>query len=457
MTANRRRFLHLSGSVAIGAVAGCFGDSEDNGQTTSQATTTKSSEKTSRLTTTQADAKPEFSGEQQAKLAAADGDRFDKFGCSAAMSGNGSTALIGAQQDENPNGENSGSAYVFRKSNQEWRQQAKLIPDDGDSTDYFGHSVAVSRDGSTALVGAWKDETPDDEINNAGSVYVFERSGESWTQQAKFQTDNSGRFGSTLALSKNGTTALIGAAFEFNGAAYLFAKADGSWSRQAKLTADDGDRMDLFGIEGALSDDGTTAVLGATRDHEPNGNASGSAYVFNKSNGTWRQQAKLAANDGDGSDRFGSAVAVSSDGATTLIGAMHDEDPHGVMAGSAYIFDKSGESWSQQAKLVADDGNSGFQFGYSADISSNGKIAVVGADSDRHGSAQSHAGSAYVFYKTGAGWSQQIKLDADDADSNDRFGSSIALSRDATKILIGARQDEHPNGEKAGSAYVFSL
>lgn len=109
-------------------------------------------------------------------------------------------------------------------------------------------------------------------------------------------------------------------------------------SQQAKLAADDGDSEDFFGGVVTLSDDGSTALIGAFDDEDPNGDRAGSAYVFSQSNGSWQQQTKLTADDGDSDDEFGRAVTLSGDGSTALIGARSDEDPNGFFAGSAYVF-----------------------------------------------------------------------------------------------------------------------
>lgn len=261
---------------------------------------------------------------------------FSEFGRSVAVDGD--TLLIGSPEEGNPNGAGAGAAYAFERSNEEWNG-TKLVADDGEEDDKFGQAVAVS--GDTAFVGANHDENSNG--NDAGSVYVFERSGGSWSQAAKLTADDgndNALFGDSLALE--GSTALIGAVTDdspeqASGSVYVFERSDGNWNQQAKLTATDGDDVDWFGSDVAL--DGTTALIGARLDDDPNGDRAGSAYVFEKSDGNWSQQTKLSADDGDGRDRFGYSVALSGD--TALVGAFIDEDPHGLKAGSAYVFDLS--------------------------------------------------------------------------------------------------------------------
>jgi VWFA-related protein len=387
---------------------------------------------------------------QQDRLAPVDGDSGDRFGVSVALYN--STAIIGAHYDE-PNGRRAGSAYVFERSGGGWRQQAKLTPTDGDAGDRFGASVAV--DGSTALVGAFRDEDPNG--RRAGSAYVFDSSGGNWRQQAKLTPadgDGGDRFGASVAV--DGSTALVGA---FNdedpngtgaGSAYVFDGSGGNWRQQAKLTPADGDGGDGFGQSVAL--DGLTALVGANTDEDPNGRNAGSAYVFDGSGGDWRQQAKLTPADGDSDDQFGWKVAL--DGSTALVGAWGDEDPNGRRAGSAYVFDGSGGGWRQQAKLTPTDGDAGDRFGIS--VALNGSTALVGANNDEDPKG-TDGGSAYVFDGSGGGWRQQAKLVGapPSHDSGDQFGGAVAL--DGTTALVGAWFDEDPNGRRAGSAYAFDL
>lgn len=463
MTAHRRRFLRICGVAGIGAFAGCVTSSNTGTPSDGQGTPTP----TRSQETPQTPAGAELEGTQVAKLTADDGESDDIFGDTVAVSREGTTAVISAPADTGPNGEYAGSAYVFERTDGSWRQQVKLTPDDRGSDDYFGEAVTVSDDGATAIIGAYYDADPNGE--EAGSAYVFDRAGDSWNQQAKLTPEDGNNydlFGCSAALSGDGTTAIIGARDDEDpngpeaGSAYVFDNADASWSQQAKLNAKDGDSEDNFGTAVAVSREGTTAIIGANNDEDPNGSAegyfsgAGSAYAFEKSDGTWSQQAKLVPDDGDGGDNFGVSVAVSRDGTTALIGADVDEDPNGEFAGSAYIFRRSGGTWTEQSKLTPDDGNSGDAFGSAVALTGEGTTALIGAPSDEEPNGI-WAGSAYIFENTEDSWTQQQKLAADDGDKEDNFGVSVAAAREGTTALIGAFEDEDPNGDDAGSAYVF--
>jgi hypothetical protein len=371
------------------------------------------------------------------KLLPSDGAASDYFGYSVSLDGD--TALIGAYYDED-NGEHSGSAYVFTRTGTTWAQQAKLLALDGTAYDLFGSSVSLS--GDTALIGA----VDDDNGVDSGSAYVFTRTGTTWTQQTKLLASDGAAddlFGYSVALS--GDTALIGAVCDDDGrgSAYVFARTDTTWTLQQKLLSPDGTINDFFG--GSLSLSGDTALISVHGDDD-NGAQSGSAYVFTRSGTTWAQQAKLLASDGAAIDYFG--YSVSLDGDTALIGADGDDD-NGVDSGSAYVFTRTGTTWTQQAKLLASDGAVYDSFGWSVSLS--GDTALIGTPFDDDNGNSS--GSAYVFTRIGTSWIQPAKLLAADGAAADRFGWRVSLS--GNTALFGVRWDED-NGVNSGSAYVFT-
>ena len=390
----------------------------------------------------------ECTPQQTAKLTADDGASQDQFGYSVATSGG--IAVIGSHRDDD-NGDYSGSAYVYElQGDGTWQQTAKLTADDGASDDHFGISVATS-DG-IAVIGAYAD---DDNGSDSGSVYVYELQGDgTWQQTAKLTADDGGSgdyFGISVATS--GGIAVIGANGDddngdYSGSAYVYEQqVDGTWQQTAKLTADDGAYADFFGCSVAIADG--IAVIGANGDDD-NGSDSGSVYVYEKQgNGTWQQIAKLTANDGAESDQFGRSVATS--GGVAVIGANGDDD-NGSDSGSAYVYELQGDgTWQQTAKLTADDGASGDNFGYSV-AASNG-VAVIGAFLYYDDNGTYTGGSAYVYEQQGDGtWQQTAKLTADDGGSGDYFGISVATSGGIA--VIGAYGDDD-NGDYSGSAYVF--
>jgi len=219
------------------------------------------------------------------KLLAPDAAPGDSLGQAAAISGN--TAILGAFDDSTAGGTWVGSAYVFIQSMSGWFPQAKLTADDPFDYDHFGYSVAM--DGDTAVVG-----TPYGGAADAGYAYIFVRSGSVWTQQARLTASDASYvdyFGYSVAI--RGDTAVVGAIYddtpsgEDAGSAYVFVRSGATWTEQAHLIASDAAPFDHFGIRVAM--DGDTAVVGATGDDTPFGEDAGSAYVFVRSGATWRE------------------------------------------------------------------------------------------------------------------------------------------------------------------------
>lgn len=370
-----------------------------------------------------------------------------------AVSSDVGTILVGSPYDDDK-GTNAGKAIVFIRSDSQWIQQAKLLAADGAAGDNFGSSVSVSADGNTALIGSPYDDFPQ---TDRGSAYVFTRSGTTWTQQFKVPAADGATgdlFGFSVSLSANGNTAAVGAANKSSGrgSVYIFVRSGVTWTQQAKLLAADGLANDQFGNAISLSNDGNTILIGAVLDDTVSTDR-GSAYVFTRSGTTWTQQAKLLASDGLANDEFGVDVSLSGDGNTALIGAVLD-DTVSIDRGSAYVFTRSGTTWTQQAKLLANDGSTNDQFGYSVSLSFNGDKAVVGSPLIDSGNF-SDQGGVYVFTRAGTVWTQEQKIIASDGATGDNFGNRVVVSPDGQYVLVGSPLDDD-KGLNSGSFYIFN-
>ena len=395
---------------------------------------------------------------QEQKITASDAEAYDYFGYSVSISGDGNTALVGASTEDPSGTTDAGSAYVFTRSSGTWTQQQKITASDAQVSDNFGHSVSLSSDGNTALVGAYFEDPSG--LSSAGAAYIFTRSSGTWTQQQKIiASDAQGGdyFGYSVSLSSDGNTALIGAWREDTvnsdaGAAYVFTRSIGTWTQQQKIQASDAQASDYFGYSVSLSSDGNTALVGANGEDTGAPNT-GAAYVFTRSSGTWTQQQKIIASDAQAYVEFGYSVSLSSDGNTALIGAYR-EGTGGTDAGAAYVFTRSSGTWTQQQKITASDAEAYDNFGYSVSLSSDGNMALVGAYFEDP-SGLSSAGSAYVFTRSSGTWTQQQKITASDAQGGDYFGYSVSLSSDGNTALVGAIGEDTVNSD-AGAAYVFT-
>jgi hypothetical protein len=376
---------------------------------------------------------------QQAKIVASDAAADDYFGKEVDISG--TTVVVGAYKENS----NKGAAYVYTRSGTTWTQQQKLTASDAATDDYLGHSVSI--DGDTLIAGAYSKQVT---YGEAGAVYVYTRSGTTWSQQQKLTASDPqfrDHFGYSVAIS--GDTAIIGAAFEDTGgaeagAAYIFTRSGTTWTQQQKIQSSDIQAGDYFGDHVGLS--GDTAIVSATFEDTEGDNA-GAAYIFTRSGTTWSQQQKLTASDAAADDRFGQSVGIDSN--TVVVGAIR-EDTGGSNAGAAYIFTRSGTTWTQQQKIQASDAAASDDFGYSSNIS--GDTVIVGARLEDTGG--SSAGAAYIFTRDGTTWTQAKKIVASDDQGGDQFGNAAAIDEDEGIIIVGAWAED-TGGSAAGAAYIF--
>lgn len=382
------------------------------------------------------------------------------FGSSVALSAGGNTALVGAPSDNAQRRipfQGTGAAWVFVRSGSAWVHQGPKLIGTGEAGHAdFGASVALSADGSTALIGGWFDH------GGRGAAWVFVRSGSTWIQQGPKLTPRdevgTGTFGDNVALSADGNTALISGSNDKNrgrisGAAWVFTRSDGVWTQHGPKLIGRGERGDgNFGSGVALSADGDTALIGGNLDQPrptptPVGSGVGAAWVFTRNGSAWTQQgSKLTARGERGPAAFGSSVALSGDGKTALIAGDLDRlapppfpggPPAG--AGAVWTFTRSGGRWAQNGAKLTDPANrKDAEFGYQVAISSDGSTALI-------------IGSApWIYTRAGTRWAKgPTKLTL--AHGRSGFATGGTLSADGNIALIG---DVDANGFK-GAAWIF--
>ena len=396
---------------------------------------------------------------QQSKLGPSDGERSDNFGGAVSVSADGSTALVGAPGKDFGEDLNQGRAYIYtRGANGAWTEEKKLNAADGDDEDHFGVSVSLSADGSTALVGAFKNEV--DGKNFQGSAYVYRRTSEgSWTQEARLTAsdgEDGDRFGKSVSMSADGSTVLVGApekdiGFDTGrGTAYVYTRsADGSWSEETALIGSGGSARDRFGGTVSMSADGSTVLVGARTAGANNNNQQGRAYIFGRdANGAWTEEDWITASDGQAYDEFGSAVSLSGDGATALVGTDAREQ--------AYVFTPDGTgAWTQRAAFTpADDDNQG-GFGVPVALDADGSTALVGAryeDID----GNSDQGNVHLFATDGTGAWFEVGTFTPSTETGG-FGSALSIGADGSTALVGAPSEYADGISLRGSGYVFGL
>jgi FG-GAP repeat protein len=436
---------------------------------------------------------------QQAYVKASNPGQSDHFGSSVALSRDGNTMAVaahweasgatGVNGNQNDNSvPQSGAVYVFTRNGTTWTQQAYIkasntgkagegqLAGDGDQ---FGFSLALSGDGNTLAVGAISEDSAaqqingnqgDDSAQSAGAVYVYARTGTAWAQQAYVKSANMGAgdgLGFSVALSFDGNT-LAAAAFDEDG-----------------------------GGRGINPPDNTESQN------------SGALYVFTRQGGTWSQQAYIKGSKGETSDGFGFATAISDDGNTIAVGSGDEAcltpgiDPPGcaddappnrganIWVGAAYVFVRTGTTWSEQTFIKAPNARPYNSFGVRLDLSGDGNTLAVSSYLEdnggrgirpptvqqfliqdilngwrEHRNEAEESGAVYFYTRSGTRWTAGAWVKAANADAGDEFGSSVALSTDGHVMVVGAHGEDSAatgiNGNQAdnsaddsGAAYVF--
>lgn len=358
------------------------------------------------------------------------------------ISSDGNTCIIGAERDFVDSVNSAGSAFVFTRRGSKWIQQAKLKALDPTSYANFGFSVAISADGNTAVIGA----TGTQHSSGSGSVYVFTRSGSTWTQQAKLQAFDISTlaFGYNVSISDNGNTIAIapnqGTYLGNDSSIFVFTWTGSAWVPQTRLIPPT-DR--LFNRTLRLSSDGNTCACVTSATTHSGLEDAGAGHIFVRSGSTWTYQAKLIANDPIEYAGW-SSLDISKDGNTAVIGAAQDST-YQPENGAVYVFSRSGSTWTQQAKLFISDPEAYDRVGEAntISISNDGNVIAIGVPEKT-----SFSGAVYIFTKSGSTWVQQAKIVPNDSFAGNKFGLSLALNHDGKSCIIGS-------GDYSTSYYAY--
>jgi len=376
-------------------------------------------------------------------------DRHD-FGDAIAIDGD--TAVIGTprhdQGAEDDNRADRGAVYVFTRDGGEWSQETKLTQPDAADGDEFGEAVAI--DGDTIAVGAPGNDSSRGLAGDYGAVYVFAAEGEGYALETILQPDDTfddQEVGSDLALE--GDTVVVGAPGtsespdgfdDFSGTAYVWQRSDGSWSLEAELDRDSdrySDRYTAFGT--AVAFDGETALVGAPGvvrslvSTYPGG-------VFAYAASDWNETAEITHEDSDGGDRFGAAIAFHGD--VFVGGAPHKDFGDASDYGAAYAFQRTDGAWNQTANITSASLEGSDNYGSTLALSD--QVAIVGASGN---------GSAFEVTRDGASWSDPAPFRPDDGEDGDDFGEGSALAGDSA--LVGAPGDSG-DGKRQGAVHVIA-
>lgn len=454
----------------------------------------------------------------------------DQFGHRVSLSGDGTTLAVTAiGEDSGATGINgdqidnsvthSGAVYVFTRSGSAWAQQAYIKASNTDSSDSFGENISLSADGNTLAVAAILERSnatgiDGDQTNNsvstAGAVYIFSRTGNSWSQQAYVKasnTDLADVFGWAVSLSADGNTLAVGANGEDSaatsidgnqadnsaresGAVYVFTRSGNSWSQQAYIKGSYNNADDNFGAAVSLSASGDMLAVGATRGDTAGGLATedmGSVYIFTRNIASWSQQAHITQTTRAG-DFFGAAVSLNAEGNWLAVGVPRDDsDATGIGGdstpgpninddyGAVYMYKRTGNLWTAEAYIKASNAGASDNFGSAISLSGDGKSLAVGAlneasiatgiGGDEHNDMGGGLlGAVYLFQLKEGTWSQQAYIKARynnlHGAGSGYFGQSVSISDNGEALAVGAPTENSDatgvNSEPGASQIIYS-
>lgn len=307
-------------------------------------------------------------------------------------------------------------------------QTQKIYAGNPEASGGFGRSVAISGDGSTIISGAFGE---DGAGTDRGAGYIFTKVGGTWTQQARVINSDSGdsqTFGLAVDLTSDGNTAIIGRTTE----AYIFTRGSGSplWTEQVELNPTGGISINHNGV--AISPNGSTAAVGDNID-SVTFTYTGAAHVFRKNGGSWLEETKLLPSPLVERDNVGASVSITGNGDTVIAGGPRitgGTNNRGVM----HAWTREGSpGWAHEEKIFGFENLD--QFGYDVDISSNGDVAIIGAALYDFGGT--NRGGAAIYTRSGSTWTFETTLFASDAQDDDRFGGSVAITADGGTVVVG--------------------
>jgi hypothetical protein len=394
------------------------------------------------------DVHPDGSVAQHVYGKADNAGEYDNFGWHVAIDGD--TLAVSAPAEAScaigvhPRGQTnagcagSGAVYLFRRRGSAWEPEAYLKPSNTDDADEFGVSLAL--DGDTLVVGAFHE---DGTLFDSGAAYVFHRAAGVWSEEAYLKPMDlqvSQEFGWSVAVA--GDLIAVGARLEDDsasgttdsGAVYLFRRDVDGWKQEARLAALTPETDAFFGYGVAVA--AGVVVVGACGQGcppyprtIPDPQTAGTAYVFRLVATDWQQEAdltSLASPAPRAGDAFGYSVALAGD--TVVIGARTEDSSSGD-SGAVYVFGKVADAWSQEDFLKAANADTGDRFGSSVAIA--GTLMAVGATGEGDGN-----GAAYLYGHNGSAWSELKYIKASNTGRDDQFGFRVALSDDA--LAVGA-------------------
>lgn len=401
-----------------------------------------------------------YPANEEGKLIAGDRAANDYFGRTLSISGDGTRAAVSSYLTDVGGTVDAGAVYVFLRTGSSWTQEAKITAADKATSDQFSVN-RLDATGARLVVGAIN-KTVSGTVS-AGQVYVYSRSGTTWTQEAVIypaaDVANLKYFGTSIELDNDATRVIIGSDYSTessvtnSGAVYIYSRSGTNWTQEAKLVASDISANASFGRSVAITPDGTRCVVGSHRLTVSSFSQAGAAYVFSRSGTAWTQEAKVTSNSPAANDFFGFSVSIDNTGTRIAVGAYQKTTSQTSQGGMAYIFSRSGTAWTQEAVVQAADNGTAY-FGFRVFIDKTGSYLYASSHVHAAGSTL-NAGAVYVFVRSGTTWTQINYFRCSTPGANAYFSIDMDLTDDGTRLLVGARGDDL-GITNVGAAYVYS-
>jgi hypothetical protein len=388
---------------------------------------------------------------EQAKLLASNRAATSGFGASAALDDNGIRAILGSPLTTS----NQGTAYVFTRTGMSWSQEKIAVASDPTNGSYFGSKVAIDTDATRMVVAAYNKTGT---YAGQGAVYVFLRTGTAWAQEQKIIEASplaiNEFFGTDVAMDSTGTRIAVGEPGRSSntGRVCVYLRTGVTWALETNIAALDAKVSSKFGQTVVMSPDGTRLYIGA-----PNDNGEGAVYVFNRSGTTWTETAKIDS-PGTSSGYFSTAICVSSDGTRLAISDTDQDHPtHSQSRGTVIFYKLVADQWVLVNRIFNTQNSYSGHFGTRLSCNSDMSKIVVGAP-EMYYTGVSFSGRAYQFTRTGDNWYPSSALKASDSVSQlvVNFSEGLAMARTSGQTLIGDKADDAGAVTDGGSAYFFS-
>lgn len=396
---------------------------------------------------------------EEAVLASTYTPQNSQQGYSISITADKSRVIVGA-----PFESNHGAAYIFYKSGSSWILEGTMYNSDYGSK-MFGASVDIDATGTRCIIGAptayyyYNGQS----YNTVGCAYIYIRTGTSWNLEFGLYPHHYNPYetkaGFSVSITNNGDIAIMGAPYDNGGVAgcgsvYIYTRTS-SWSPEPIRIYGSNTSSSRFGSSVSIASDGSRLIVGEDRNSQNGYTSAGKTYIFKNNSGSWIQEAVLTPSDRANGDYFGCSVDIDATGTRCIIGAS--QAGLSYQKGKAYIFTRSGTTWTQEAKLIASNGNYDDYFGWSVAITGAGDRAVIGAP--YCDSTYQNSGRVYVFGRSGTNWSQQGIITGSNGymtSTDAYFGYSVGISNDGLKIVAGAINSDASGYTNGGAGYIFT-